>query len=252
MRKYYMRGYVRVTQLAEFKQVELCKALIEHDIAQQDALNREKAKYDKAALELKKAHLEQLDAEQARLSKREAELELLNGELRQKLYAESNRVVMQEQSLRNAAELSTKQNQLEALALERRFAELNKHTKGLEEFKEKYTSLMQDQMTNYKVELNKEYAAKFTSLELDRTRLQGDRLVLAEKAKVCENSISALRSKDEEIIMLQANIKELTTSNNSLRQDRNERQQAVKQLESQMLAQQNSTHLEFEISSLKR
>jgi DNA-binding protein H-NS len=101
------------------------------------------------------------------------ELEKNNIELKQKLLEESSLKILKETEMRNESELMAKRVSLERDLLENQVSQLQKQLQSLDEFKEKYAQKMEESMSKYKIDLNREHFEKISSVEIEKTKLAG-------------------------------------------------------------------------------
>jgi hypothetical protein len=160
-------------QVSEYKNVELVSMRLNERSDYLSQLSRQKSEFETKLLEMKSEHINKHEEESKRIQRRERELEKVNIELRQKLFDETNRIVFKETSLRNEAELQTKEVQMEKDLIIRRYTELQQQFKDLQTFKERYMQKMEDSMASYKIDLNKEFSSKFVEIQVEKTKLDG-------------------------------------------------------------------------------
>eukprot|EP00842_Homolaphlyctis_polyrhiza_P006554 jgi/Hompol1/68/HPOL_003905-RA len=185
-------------QIARFKELELAQMRIDERKAFQAELAKQKADFDQKMLDATEKFVAAQESEQARLAVKERDLERMNMDLRQKLLDENNKIVMKEVHLRNDAELLAKQVQMERDLLQRRFEDVQRQLAELQSFKEKYTHQMEESMAEYKIRLNKEHGEVLASVEIDRAKIEAERMVLNEKSIAVERMYAAAKSSEDE------------------------------------------------------
>jgi hypothetical protein len=79
---------------------------------------------------------------------------------------------MAETHLRNEAELNAKALAMEKESLQRRYDDSQLQIIELQSFKERYTSKMQDAMSQYKIDLNREHASILSNAEVERAKVE--------------------------------------------------------------------------------
>jgi hypothetical protein len=161
-------------QVDEYKRVELASARLEDRKEFAAQLSRQKQDFEMKIIEIKASHVDAQEEVNKRAEMRERDLERGNMELKQRLYEETNRMVIKETGLRNDAELAAKEIKMEKEMIQRRYTELQRQFEELQTFKEKYTQKMESQMTSYKIELNQEYSARSVEIQVQRQKLDGD------------------------------------------------------------------------------
>ena len=97
-------------------------------------------------------------------------MEKNNLELRQRLLEENNRAILIETQYRNEAELAAKSLTMEKENLQARYNEALSQINELKSFKERFTAKMQDEMAQYKINLNKEHASILSNAEIERAK----------------------------------------------------------------------------------
>ena len=159
-------------------------------------------------------------------------------EMRQKILDEGNRIAMKEATLRNSIELESKEIIMERDLLSRKYKEAEQRIQQLTEFKEKYALQMQEAMAQYKIDLNREHSNLLSSVEIEKTKLQGERAMLNERAAVTEQMMNNVKH-------AQMDIDHIRTS---LRETQHELQNAVKDKDDALL---HVKELQLKVSKLK-
>ena len=171
--------------------------------------------------------------------------------MRQKILDEGNRLALKESSLRNEIELKSKELLMERDLLARRYKDAEKKIDELSEFKEKYSRQMQEGMAQYKIDLNREHASLLASVEVEKTKLEGERAMLNERAAVTEQMLNNVKHSQRDIETTRENLREAQTLLSEATKERDSLQIHVKELQLQLLTHKGSTALEFELSSMK-
>ncbi|KAI8907937.1 hypothetical protein EDD86DRAFT_255001 [Gorgonomyces haynaldii] len=241
-----------VQTLEEYKQVELTRMRIEEKKQYQQELQRQRAEFEQKLLDQKQSHLLLLEDDQKKVEARERELERQNLELRQKLYEETNRMIFKETSLRNEAELQAKELKLERDLLQKRYQQVESQLVDLQGFKERYIEKSEDTMAQYKIDLNKEFTQKSIQLEVEKTRLEGERLLLSERQMTVERMMASVAATEQERERLSIEKKNLQQQLSDTVKEKEELMHQVRELQLKVLTQENAGALEFEIGSLKK
>ncbi|KAL2914798.1 hypothetical protein HK105_205729 [Polyrhizophydium stewartii] len=239
-------------QMARFKEIELAQARIEERKIFQAELARHKADNEQRLIEMQQRHIAQQEQESKRLQEKEKEIERQNLELRQRLLDENNRAVLKEVQMRNEAELQAKQLSLERDLLQRRFEEVQAQVADLQSFKERYTQKMEESAAQYKINLNKEYSAMLSNVEIERAKIDAERMLLKEKNAAVERMHAIAIAAEEERETLKRDLKETRAQLELVSREKDDAVFQSKELQLQILTHQGSTALEFEISSLKK
>lgn len=100
-------------------------------------------------------------------------MEKQNLQLQKQILDDSNKAVMNEAKLRNDAELQVKQISLERDQLNRRVEEVQEQLKSLSEFKDKYIKQMEEEMAEYKIQMNKDYSSMLSKVEIEKAKVEG-------------------------------------------------------------------------------
>ncbi|TPX36733.1 hypothetical protein SmJEL517_g01163 [Synchytrium microbalum] len=239
-------------QLRRFKETEIVHVRVEERRRYQEDLNQHRSEFEKIDMERRAKTLEWEQQERARLEEREKEFERQNMDLRQRLLAESNRVVLAEAAHRNEAQLLARELQTEKDALQRRHEEALTQIVELQKFKDRYAEKMQDAIAQHKIDLNREHATILSNVEVEKTKLEAERALLSERARQVEQAAQQVSNVQSEVEELQASLRAARTR---LAEERKERENAgvlLRELQMQVQNQKSSTALEYEIQSLKR
>ena len=160
-------------QLTRYKEFELAQVRLDERKSFQSETTRLKMDYEKKIQEMQSSMIFLEEREAKRWACREQEMEIANIEMRQKILDETNRLNLKEASLRHEVELQMKELQMERDILERKYKEAEQRIHELTDFKEKYSRQMQETMAQYKIDLNREHAGLISSVEVEKTRLEG-------------------------------------------------------------------------------
>lgn len=239
-------------QLERFKDIELAQMRLDERKQYNSDLAKHKAEFEAKLIDAQNTFVSFQEREQSRLSEKEKLLEQQNLELRQKLLDENNRLVMKEIQLRNDAELHSKELKLERDLLQKRFEEVQSQVTELQSFKERYTQKTEEAMAQFKIDLNKEYSGMLSAVEIEKSKLEAERMVLKEKSIAVEKMHASIRQIDQERDALQTSLKEVTLRLEETTHLKEDAQLKVKELELEVLTQRGSSAVEFEISSLKK
>jgi hypothetical protein len=172
-------------------------------------------------------------------------------EMRQKLLDESNRMKLKEATLRNNIELESKEIVMERDLLSRKYKEAEERIRQLTEFKEKYALQTQESMAQYKIDLNREHASLISSVEVEKTKLQGERALLSERAAVTEQMMNNVKHAQMDIDNTRNSLRETQSQLQIAIKEKEEAQLHVKELQLKLLSNKGSSALEFELQSLK-
>jgi hypothetical protein len=172
-------------------------------------------------------------------------------EMRQKLLDESNRMSLKEATLRNNVELESKEIVMERDILSRKYKEAEDRIRQLTEFKEKYALQMQESMAQYKIDLNREHASLISSVEVEKTKLLGERALLSERASVTEQMMNNVKHAQMDIDNTRNSLRETQIQLKSAIKEKEDAQLHVKELQLKLLSNAGSAALEFELQSLK-
>ena len=104
----------------------------------------------------------------------------------------------------------------------------------------------------YKIDLNKEFSTRSIAIEVEKTRLEGDRLVLNEKSAMVEKMLASSQQTEAERERLKLECRDLQAKIQELVRERDDAALQCKEIQLKFLTQQSSTSLEFELTSLKR
>lgn len=241
-----------VCKIENFRRIELTRVRLEEKQHFQDEIERKKGEYERKLIEAQSRSSEIVTEERERMTIREREMDRQYLLLKQKMLDEHNTVVIREKNLRNEIELSSKQLELERDQLKERVTEVQTQLEKLSEFKEKYTQKMEESMSQYKIDLNKQYASLMSNVEIEKTKIQGERLVLEEKSSTLQRLIENAGKSDREAARLREELNAALIKVDEVTRTRDSLAAQTNELQLQVLTQKGSTTLEFEITSLKR
>ena len=156
---------------------------------------------------------------------------MANMEMRQRLLDEGNRIAFKEATLRNNIELESKEIVMERDLLSRKYKEAEERIRQLTEFKEKYALQMQENMAQYKIDLNREHASLLSSVEIERTKLQGEKALLSERASVTEQMMNNVKQSQMDIDNTRNNLREAQKQLQIAIKERDDAQLHVKELQ---------------------
>ncbi|RKO83546.1 hypothetical protein BDK51DRAFT_33451 [Blyttiomyces helicus] len=196
-------------QIAKFKEMELASLKIEERTKYQHDLAEARLEFEQKLAEARKGASAALDEERARLKEREKEMEQGNIELRQQILEQSNRAIMKETHLRNEADLQVKELQMEKDALSRRYEEAQAHLADFQNFKERYSNKMQEAMAQYKIDINREHAGVLSAVEIDKARIEAERVTIREREANVEKMMSQISASRQEAHEAREQVKEL-------------------------------------------
>ncbi|KAJ3107830.1 oxidative DNA demethylase [Phlyctochytrium planicorne] len=210
-------------QLAKFKEIEVASMRVEERQKYTIEITHVKGDYEARMLEQRERLADSNDEIRRKLDAREKEIERNNLEFRQKVLDETNRAIMTERNHRSEAELAAKSLTLERDSLLRRMEEAKSEISELHGFKERYTAKMQEAMSQYKIDLNKEHAGIIQSAQVERAKvestieyviyqadlfLSAEKLVLEEKTKAVEQMLAQVKESQSELEELRSSLKQ--------------------------------------------
>lgn len=239
-------------QIESFKRVELAKIKVEERSQFHSQLSTQKLEFEQQLLLARSKTVETIQEDRARLHEREKEMDRQNLLLKQQMLDEHNNVVIKERQLRNEVELSARHVSLERDQLQRRVTEVQDQLEKLGDFKERYTQRMEESMAQYKIDLNKEYSSLLSSVEIEKTKIHGDKMILQEKESTVERMLSGLKRTEADADRYKQELGESHSRIDDLTRGRDSLLGQINELQLQTLTQKGSTSLEFEISSLKK
>ncbi|KAJ3194218.1 hypothetical protein HK101_003241 [Irineochytrium annulatum] len=235
-----------------FKEVELAHMKMEERQNYIAELAHVRGDYETKMLEQRERLAQSQELQAQKLVEREKELERSNLELRQRLLEESNRSIMMEKNLRSEAELGVKTLEMERDSLKRRLDEARHEVSELNAFKDRYTMKMQEAMAQYKIDLNVEHANILQHAELEKARVETDRVVLQERAKAVEHMMEQVKASQNEFEEMKLALAQTKAALEAAVHARDEAIHESKGLRLQVASQKSSSTVEFEIQSLKR
>ncbi|KAJ3342312.1 hypothetical protein HDU91_000560, partial [Kappamyces sp. JEL0680] len=239
-------------QMENFKSIELAKAKLEERTLFQAELQRQRAEFEQKLVSAHAKSAEVIQEERTRLSEREREMDKQYLLLKQQMLDEHNNTIIKEKQLRNESELAAKQLEMERNQLRRRVEEVQLQLDKVSEFKDKYTQKMEASMSQYKIDLTKEYSSLLSTVEIERTKLQGERLVLNEKEALVERMLAGASKTEEEAAKAKMELQDALTRLEETTKSRDNILSQMNELQLQVLTQKGGASLEFEITSLKR
>ncbi|KAJ3216895.1 oxidative DNA demethylase [Dinochytrium kinnereticum] len=238
-------------QLAKFKEIEVASMRVEERQKYTIEITRVKGDYEARLLEQRERMVEANEDIRRKLDAREKEIERSNLEYRQRILDENNRSIMTERNQRSEAELSAKSLTLERDSLQRRLDEAKSEISELHGFKDRYTAKMQESIAQYKIDLNKEHAGIFQAAQIERAKIETEKLVLDERNRAVEQMMQQVKETQNEFEETRLSLKETRIQLDETMRERDDALHEVKELKLQIDSQKTSTALEFEIQSLK-
>jgi hypothetical protein len=196
--------------------------------------------------------VEMVTEERERMANREREMDRQNLLLKQQMLDEHNNAVIKEKQLRNESELSARQVALERDQLKTRVSEVLNQLEKLSAFKEKYTQKMEESMAQYKIDLNKEHSNMISTVQVEKAKLEGEKMLLDERKTTLEKMIASASKLEQEVERLRNELSDTVGRLGEAVRTRDTLLTQVNELQLQVLTQKGSSILEFEISSLKR
>ncbi|KAJ3286919.1 oxidative DNA demethylase, partial [Borealophlyctis nickersoniae] len=239
-------------QLARFKEIELAQMRVEERNKHQSDMEAVKSDAERRILEASERATAWEEQERKRLAVREKEMEKENLTLRQTLLDQSNRAVLAESQLRNEAELHAKSLEFEKDALQRRYDEVVAQLNEARGVKEKYSEKMQEAITQYKIDLNREHANLLSHVEVEKARIEAERAILQQKTESLEQAAAQVRSAQQEMQSVQNQLKEARAQYAQAVREKEDAVHAMKEMQLLVNTQKSSSALEFEIHSLKK
>ncbi len=230
----------------------MARVKLEEKASFQGELQRQKIEYENKLVAVQARNAELVQEERNRLAERERAMDKQYLSLKQDMLDGHNNVIIKEKQMRNDTELSAKEIAMERDQLKRRVDEVQEQMIKLSEFKERYTQKMEESMSQYKIDLTKEYSSLLSTVEIERAKLQGDRLVLNEKEILVERLLIGARKTEEEAAVVKIDLQELQSKLDEMTRSRDKALSQMNDLQLQALTSKGSASLEFEISSLKR
>jgi myosin heavy subunit len=239
-------------QIASYKQVELARMKLEEKKQYQVELTRQQRMFEERLLEEEAKHLNSIETERSSLKERERELERNYLKLKQEMLDESHNSLFKEKQLRHETELLARQMEMERNQLQNRMQDVQKQVDSLSQFKEKYAQKMEESMAQYKIDLNKEYSSMLSSVEIEKTKLDAERMMLNERQAAVEKMLAKIHETEAESARYRLEVQDLQQRLEELNKQKEEISLQSKEYQLQLLTQKGSANLEFEISSLKR
>jgi hypothetical protein len=239
-------------QVASYKQVELARMKLEEKKQYQVELSRQQRLFEEKILEEEAKHLNAIETERHSLKEREREMERNYLKLKQEMLDENHNSIFKEKQLRHETELLARQLEMERNQLQKRMEDVQKQVDSLSQFKEKYTQKMEESMAQYKIDLNKEYSSMLSSVEIEKTKLDADRMMLNERQAAVEKMLAKIHETEAESARYRLEVQDLNQRLEEVNKQKEEISLQSKEYQLQLLTQKGSANLEFEISSLKR
>lgn len=218
----------------------------------QTELQRQKIDFEQKIISAQSKSVEQITEERERMAVKEREMDRQNLLLKQQMLDEHNNIVIKEKQLRNESDLSARQIAMERDQLRKRVQEVQDQLEKMTEFKEKYTQKMEESMSQYKIDLNKEYSTLFSTVEVEKTKIAGERMLLDEKRSSLDKMLANAGKVEQEVERLRVEVSDTVGRLGEAVRTRDTLLTQVNELQLQVLTQKGSSTLEFEISSLKR
>ncbi|KAJ3182738.1 oxidative DNA demethylase [Geranomyces variabilis] len=237
-------------RFTDFRSVELAQMRVEERRRHTHELELLKAEHAAKSHELQELALRAGETERMRLAEREKAMDTHNLELRQRLLEENNRAVMREATLRAEAELISQQTRLERDAVQRQYEEAAGQLTQLRNLKEKYSEKLQEAMAMYKIDINKEYQALISQVEIEKAKVETERAQLQNRMAVADDARVKLRSASEEIERLKRALADANARTAEVGEQKAEAERQVKDLKDKVVATKSSAALEYEISHL--
>ncbi len=239
-------------EVENYKRIELAKLRLEGKQNLQQQLSLQSSLYEQRVLDLEQKHADKIAQESFRFEQRLRDIESQNSGIREKLYEESNKIIFKEQCERNQYQLALKDHQMQLDLLQKRNMDLQAKLEEASRLKAEFMEKMQSQLAQYKIDLDKDYSNRLIQVEVERTKLDGDKQMLHERNMYAEKLMAQA-----------ANIESKSTQQlEKIHQLEKEIQHLSKELDSQILknkeqsllihTQNTSNNLEFELASLKR
>lgn len=214
-------------------------------------LQSQKLEYEARLFAAEAKSTELIQEERARLVQREKEMDRQNLLLKQQLLDEHNNIVIKERQMRNEIELDAKQISMERDQLKNRVHEVQQQLDKLSEFKERYTQRMEESMSQYKIDLNKEYSNMLSAVQIEKTKLHGDRMILQEKEAAAEKLLAGLSRNEQDATRYRKELNDALSKIDELSRGRESLLGQINELQLQVLTK-GAPALEYEISSLKK
>jgi DNA repair exonuclease SbcCD ATPase subunit len=228
-------------QIETFKTIELTRLKIQAKKETQIQLDRQQSLFEEKLLSFESQHISNLEQERKRMLDREREMDRNNLFLKQSLLDENNKLMFKEKELRNESDLIAKQFELERDLLKNQVQQYQNQVHSLNEFKERYAQKMEESIASYKINLNKEHFQSKSDLEVEKTKLLGER-----------TNLEAMMLKVRKSENYKSEAKDLEQKLDQMTKDRDEQMIKFKDIQLKLLTQQNQSSFEFELTSLKR
>ena len=161
------------SNLSKFKEIELAHLRVEERKKYHREIEQGKIEHEKHIAQIEEAFTLRQEQDAKRLEDREREMERQNIELRQRVLEESRRTVLAEMTAKTDAELTAKQLLMERDSLARKHDEAMLRIAELGILKDRFSESMNEKMTQYKIDLNREHLNLISSVEIEKSRLEG-------------------------------------------------------------------------------
>ncbi|KAJ3397211.1 hypothetical protein HDU92_000091 [Lobulomyces angularis] len=240
------------SQFSKFKEIELANLRVEERNKYKIDLQKLSYEKEKVILDCNEKLIKKEDELKKKLEAREKEIEKQNFELRQSLVEESKRSLLLEMAGKAEAEFCAKELKMEKSNLERKYDEAVKQIQDLNKLKDKYAQQMHEEITKYKIEINLQHAKLLSSIEIDRNKIENEKILISERQKMAEQLLNQVRSSIEEVEVLRNENKRIKSDYISLEKDYEVSKDTIRDLELKVNIQYSSTGLEFELQSLKK
>ncbi|KAJ3226338.1 oxidative DNA demethylase [Clydaea vesicula] len=240
------------SQFSKFKEIELANLRVEERNKYKIDLQKLSYEKEKVILDCNEKLIKKEDELKKKLEAREKEIEKQNFELRQSLVEESKRSLLLEMAGKAEAEFCAKELKMEKSNLERKYDEAVKQIQDLNKLKDKYAQQMHEEITKYKIELNLQHAKLLSSIEIDRNKIENEKILISERQKMAEQLLNQARSSIEEVEVLRNENRRIKSDYVSLEKDYEVSKDTIRDLELKVNIQYSSTGLEFELQSLKK
>ncbi|KAJ3347948.1 oxidative DNA demethylase [Entophlyctis luteolus] len=121
----------------------------------------------------------------------------------------------------------------------------------LEDFKREYATKTQEALAEYKIGLNKQHHEMLAAVEVERARIDSEKMVLAERTKIAERMLEEIRQNQSETDSLREQLKSTKLMLANAIKEKDDSLFNIKELKLQLDSQSSNAVLEFEIQSLK-
>ncbi|KAJ3113641.1 hypothetical protein HDU96_003110, partial [Phlyctochytrium bullatum] len=222
-------------QLSKFKEIEVGAMRVEERQRYSLEIAKLKGDYESRLVEQRERMTRTNEDMWKKLEVREREIEKSNVEFRQRVLEESNRSIVSERNSRSEAELALKAMTMERDSYQRRLDDARAEIADLHGFRDRYTAKMQETMAQYKVDLYKEQAQVIQAAEVERAKIETEKLLLEEKTRAVEQMMAKVRETQQETEALRANLKETKYHLDEVLKERDDALHEVRELKLQSL-----------------